>query len=198
VVSVAGDVTDPATIDGLVSKAEAELGPVTVLHNNAGICTAATIEDETIEGFRRLLNVNCVGYFTTIQRVLPGMRQAGGGAIVNTSSICGLRGLPGMVAYSASKAAVIGLTRVVAVELAPDVRCNAVCPGAVDTPMADELIDLAPEEERQGLRDDFVEHQLMKRYAPPEEIIRLVVFLASDEAIFITGQAMSADGGWTA
>ena len=198
VVAVAGDVADPVTIERLVAEATSELGPVTVLHNNAGIFHGAPLEEHTVEEFQRLLSVNCVAQFVAIKRIVPEMRAAGGGSIINMASVMSLVALPTMSGYCASKAAVLGLTRALAAELAPDIRVNAVCPGAVDTPMVDDSVrDLSPEE-RQAARDAFAANQLLKRFAAPEEIVPLVLFLASDAASFMTGECVSIDAGWTA
>ena len=196
-VSVPGDVTDPETIDRLVSEA-AKLGPVRILHNNAGVFRGAPLEEHTVEDFRRLLDVNCVAQFIAIKRVVPEMRAAGGGVIVNVASIMSWVGLPTMPGYAASKAAVLGLTRAIAVELAPEIRCNAICPGAIDTPMVDDATAGLSDADRQAARDGFSGNQILKRFGLPEEVIPLVLFLASDDASFMTGEIVSIDGGWTA
>jgi NAD(P)-dependent dehydrogenase (short-subunit alcohol dehydrogenase family) len=103
-----------------------------------------------------------------------------------------------MSVYCASKAAVVGLTRALALELAPDVRCNAVCPGGIDTPMARGLLDAVPESEREELLAKLTGRQLFKRFAAPEEIAATLVFLASDESSFLSGVVMAADGGHSA
>jgi len=197
-VAVAGDITDPTTIDRLVNEAKA-LGPVSILHNNAGFFHAAPLADHTVEDFQALLTVNCVSQFIAAKRVLPEMRAIGRGSIVNVASVMANAGLPNFAGYCASKGAVLAMTRALAYELGPDnIRVNAICPGAVETPMIDDSVKgLSPEEAKTQL-DGFVGRQILKRLAAPEEIINLVLFLASDEASFMTGQLVTIDGGWTA
>jgi NAD(P)-dependent dehydrogenase (short-subunit alcohol dehydrogenase family) len=197
-VSVVGDIADPATIDRLVTRAAAELGPVTVLHNNAGFFFGAPLEDHTVEDFQRLIAVNCVAQFAAIKRVVPEMRAAGHGAIVNVASVMSHVGLPAMPGYCASKAAVLGLTRAIAMEVAPDIRVNAVCPGAIDTPMVEDATRGLPDDEVRAAREGFAGNQILKRFGSPEEVIPMVLFLASDDASFMTGEIVSVTGGWLA
>jgi NAD(P)-dependent dehydrogenase (short-subunit alcohol dehydrogenase family) len=196
VVQVAGDVVDPATIDSLAGAAVAEFGRIDVLDNNVGITVVKPLEDHTVEEFDRLMHINCWSYLLTTQRVAPEMRKAGGGSIINISSIGGLVALPMVGVYCASKAAVIGLTRSIAYELGPDIRCNAICPGGVETPMSDDHIA------RIGDREEALRlttgRQLQKRFAKPREIADAVVFLASDESSFMTGATVPVEAGHSA
>jgi NAD(P)-dependent dehydrogenase (short-subunit alcohol dehydrogenase family) len=196
-VAAAGDIADPGTIDALVTKAVAAFGRIDVLHNNAGICVANSLEGWSTEDFDRHMHVNCLGPLLAIQRVLPEMRRAGGGSIINVASIGALVALPNLAVYSASKAGLLGLTRGVAYECAEDgIRCNAICPGGVDTPMARAVVDSFEDEE--AALKLLTGRQLFKRFADAREIAELVVFLASDESSFITGATLPIEAGHSA
>jgi NAD(P)-dependent dehydrogenase (short-subunit alcohol dehydrogenase family) len=193
-VAVAGDITDPATIDRLATETVSRLGGIDVLHNNAGILLGGTLEETTASDFEQLFRVNCVSQLLTLQRIVPEMRRRGGGAIVNTSSICGLAAVDHMGAYGATKAAIISLTRSAARELAPDnIRVNAVCPGGVDTPMAAGAKQMFPSED--AFFEFATSRQLVKKFATPADVIPMVLFLASDATALITGAAIPIEGG---
>lgn len=196
VVQVTGDIVDPATIDSLASAAISEFGRIDVLDNNVGIVVVKSIEDHTIADFDRLMHINCWSYMLTTQRIVPEMRKVGGGSIINISSVGGLVALPMVAAYCASKAAVIGLTRSIAYEFAPDIRCNVICPGGVETPMsAAHISGFGDREEAIRLTTG---RQLQKRFAKPREIAEAVVFLASDESSFMTAAVVPVEAGHTA
>ena len=196
-VTLAGDVRDPATPVSLVAAATGTLGPVSVLVNVAGICPAMPLASTTPADFDRVMHVNCLAQLLAIQAVLPSMTAAGGGSIINISSVGALVALPALAAYSASKAAVLGLTRAAACELAElGIRCNAICPGGIDTPMAESVVASFPS--REEALGKLTGRQLFKRFASPEEVASLVLYLASDESSFVTGATLSADGGHTA
>ena len=181
------DVTDLGRWQEVVAAAETELGPVSVLVNNAGTVRAAPIEEMTEEDYRAVIDVNQVGVFLGTKAVVPSMRRAGGGSIVNIASMDGVIAHPGVAGYVSSKFAVRGLTKVAALELGRDgIRVNAVCPGVIDTPMA------------AGAPLGWLDQLPIPRLGRPEEIARLVVFLASDEASFATGAEYLMDGGYTA
>ncbi len=181
------DVTRAADWAATVDACLATLGNPTVLVNNAGILGMTPIRGGDETEFRRILDVNLVGAFLGVQAVAEPMIAAGGGSIVNVSSVAGLRGAPGMSAYSASKFGLRGLTKTAAVELAPfGIRVNSVHPGGVATPM------LA------GVDDSGFADRPIPRKATAGEIANLVLFLASDESTFSTGSEFVADGGATA
>ncbi len=182
------DVSAAADWAAAVEDATARFGGVDILVNNAAIHHVQPLEFETQETFERFLRINLVGAFLGIQAVLPAMRARGGGSIVNISSTAGMKGYPGHGAYGASKWGLRGLSKVAAVELGADhIRVNSVHPGPIRTGMM-------PQDEASMER--FRGHPL-GRHGEPEEVSQLVLFLASDEASFITGTEHVIDGGST-
>lgn len=179
------DVTDSAGWKDVIGAAEDAFGPVSVLVNNAGVFHTAAIEDLAEADFRRVVEVNQVGTFLGMRSVLPSMRRAGGGSIVNISSIAGMVGFPGFLGYSSTKWAVRGMSKAAAVELAADsIRVNSVHPGAIDTEMVRGLDVTA-----------LVRSQPIPRMGTPREVAMLVLFLASDESSYCTGAEFVVDGG---
>lgn len=187
------DVLDKAAIAALVARMPA----VDVLFNCAGVVHNGPIDQATDDQLEFAFHLNVRAQFWAIQAVLPGMLAQGRGSIINMASVCSsIKGLPNRCVYGTTKAAVLGLTKSVAADyVTRGVRCNAVCPGTVDTPSLAERINANadPVEARKA----FIARQPMGRLAQPEEIAPLIVFLASDEAQFVTGQAYAADGGIT-
>ncbi|MFE2427806.1 SDR family NAD(P)-dependent oxidoreductase [Streptomyces sp. NPDC059373] len=194
--AVAGDIVDPATMDELVASAVRDFGRIDVLVNNVGILIMKSLADTTPEDFDHLMHVNCLSQLIAIQRAVPEMRRSGGGSIINVASVGGLLALPNVSAYCPSKSAVIGLTRAAAAEFAPEIRINAICPGGVDTPMAQN--HLASFEDKEAAIKQLTGRQLLKRYARPEEIANVAAFLASDEASFMTGAIVPVEAGHSA
>jgi NAD(P)-dependent dehydrogenase (short-subunit alcohol dehydrogenase family) len=194
--ATAGDIVAPETIDALATAVTGRFGRIDALVNNAGIVIAKPLLDHTAEDFDRLMRINCLSLLVTTQRVAADMRRGGGGSIVNISSIGGLVALAGVGVYCASKAAVLGLTRSIAAEFAPDIRCNAICPGGVDTSMSwDHLATFDDQEEALRLTTG---RQMMKRHAQPIEIAEVIVFLASAESSFMTGATVPVEAGHSA
>lgn len=188
-VAIRADVADGTAVAEMVRRTEKELGPVTLLVNNAGVAGQAQFQDISDEMWDRYLAVNLGGARNTIRAVLPHMLSEKRGAIVNISSIWGLRGASCEVAYACTKAAIIALTRSLAMELAPSgIRVNCVAPGVIDTDMVQVL-------GQETLRD-LAEQTPLGRLGRPEDIAHAVAFLASDKASFITGQVLGADGGF--
>jgi NAD(P)-dependent dehydrogenase (short-subunit alcohol dehydrogenase family) len=195
VVSVTGDITDPATIDELTTAAVTRFGRVDALFNNVGTQVRKSLLETTAAEFDQTMHVNCLSYLLAMQRVVPEMRKNTGGSIVNVASVGALVALPNVGVYCASKSAVIGLTRSAAAEFAPDIRVNAICPGGVATPMSAAHLDSF--EDKEGAMKLLVGRQLIKRFARPEEIANVVAFLASDEASFMTGAVVPVEAGHT-
>ena len=191
------DATDPADIARVAGLA----GTVDVLFNCAGFVHQGTILDakEAEWDFAFALNVRSM--FHTIRAFLPGMLAAGRGSIINMSSAASsIKGAPSRFVYGTTKAAVIGLTKSVAADFVKQgVRCNAICPGTVQTPSLDDRIaaNAAAAGSLEAARTGFIARQAMGRLGTPEEIAALAVYLGSDEAQFITGQTLVIDGGWT-
>jgi len=187
------DVLDPAAIEA----AAREIGGIDVLFNCAGFVHHGSVLDCTEEQWDFAFNLNVRSMYRMIKAFLPGMVARGGGSIINISSIAShVRGLPNRFVYGTTKAAVVGLTKSVAADfISKGVRCNAICPGTVQTPSLDERINAFADPVQ--ARKDFIARQPMGRLGTPEEIARLVAYLGSDDSAFITGQAIFIDGGMT-
>ena len=183
------DVADMAAVEAMVRDIEANFGPVSLLVNNAGIAGQCLFQDVTPELWHRYCGVNVDGSYHTIHAVLPHMLHEHEGCIINISSIWGLRGASCEATYSATKHALIGLTRSLAAELGPTgIRVNCVAPGVIRTDMLDAL----PAEALPMLAQDTP----MGRLGTPEDIAHAVAFLADEKASFITGQVLTSDGGF--
>jgi 3alpha(or 20beta)-hydroxysteroid dehydrogenase len=187
------DVSREESWAGFVAAARERFGRIDVLVNNAGILHIAPIATIALEDYMRVIAVNQVGCLLGMRAVIPGMREAGGGSIVNVSSTCGLEGTAGLVAYVASKFAIRGMTKTAALELGPlGIRANAICPGGIDTSMARgegfESVDTA------GIFATLP----LGRIGQPQEVARLALFLASDESSYCTGAEFLIDGGMLA
>jgi 2-keto-3-deoxy-L-fuconate dehydrogenase len=180
-----------------VRSAAEEIGTLQVLFNCAGFVHQGSILECEEGDWDFTMDLNVKGMYRVIRAFIPAMLAAGGGSIVNMSSIASaLRGVPNRFAYTTSKAAVIGLTKAVAADfVGRGIRCNAICPGTVDSPSLQQRIGQA--EDAEAARRDFVARQPMGRLGRPEEIAALAVYLASDESAFVSGTAVSIDGGWS-
>jgi NAD(P)-dependent dehydrogenase (short-subunit alcohol dehydrogenase family) len=197
VAPLAGDASVAQTADRAVAAARERFGRLDVLVNNAAMILYKGILDTDEAEWDRLFAVNVRSMFLHCRAAIPVMREAGGGAIVNTASISGVVGLAGQAAYAASKGAVVMLTRQLAVEFAPArIRVNAVGPGAIDTPFLRQFVDAQPDPA--AVADAIAASHPLGRMAQAEEIARAILFLSSDAAAFITGAVLMADGGYTA
>lgn len=187
------DVMDKAAIQDLVARS----APFNVLFNCAGVVHNGSILQVTDEDWSFAFNLNVRAQYWMIQAALPKMLANGGGSIINMSSVCSsIKGLPNRFAYGASKAAVVGLTKSVAADfVAQGIRCNAIAPGTVDTPSLGDRINTYADPV--AARQNFIARQPMGRLAQAHEIAPIVVYLASDESAFATGQLFSVDGGMT-
>ena len=199
--AVTADMTQPRQIDAMLDQAVAAYGRLDVLHNNAfGVPSTlqarrmARVAEMDQNVWDYTLQVGLTAVMQATRSVLPIMLRQGGGAIVNTASISGLFGDYGIAAYNAMKAGVVNFTRVVAMEYAPhNIRCNCICPGAIDTPLLRRSLDTI-----QGFAQATEAAIPMGRLGRPEEMANVVMFLASDLASYVTGAAYVADGGLTA
>ena len=188
-VAMQADVADGEAVAKMVSQAAAELAPISLLVNNAGIAGQMQFQDISDEQWNRYLAVHLSSARNTIRAVLPHMLTEKSGCIINISSIWGLRGASCEVAYACTKAALIGLTRSLALELAPSqIRVNCVAPGVIETDMLEALGD--------EVKAMLVEQTPLGRLGTPEDIAYAVAFLASKRASFITGQVLGAEGGF--
>jgi len=174
----------------VIAKAEDAFGPVNVLVNNAGITMAKNMLEVTLEEYKRIVDINQVSVFLGMKTVAGSMAKAGGGSIVNISSMNGL--VAGAIGYTDTKFAVRGMTKAAAINLAPmGIRVNSVHPGVIATPMV-------VQEDTKAAVEEFSKHIPLKRVAQPEEVSNMVLFLASDDSSYSTGSEFVIDGGLTA
>jgi NAD(P)-dependent dehydrogenase (short-subunit alcohol dehydrogenase family) len=198
VLGIRGDVSKAEDSRRFIVRTERTLGPLEVLVNNAGVYLQKSTEHLTEREWDSVLDINLKGTFLCTKYALPGMIRRKRGTIINVASDSGLVATPLSSAYCASKAGMVLFTRVLAIDHAKDgIRANAICPGEVETPMLDR------DAEASGLGYEEYYRRLVapipqKRAAKPEEIARAILFMASDEVPFMTGAAVSVDGGWTA
>ena len=197
--SVKTDVSDEQSVREMVAAAVAEFGAIHVLVNNAAIFVLKGI-DATVEEWRRILDVNVMGPALVSKHVVPEMKKAGGGAIVNLGSISSFIAQPQFVTYNASKAAVANMTRCMALDVADDnIRVNAVCPGTVWTQIVESRArDDGLDRQSAETHPDYGGSHMIHRIAEPREIANAILFLASDEASLITAECLMVDGGYTA
>ncbi len=196
------DMTEPTQVKDLIEATVQRFGGLDVLHNNAGVhesdfTTDLSVETLPEEIFDRIYRINLKGPWLAMKYAAPHLRRSTRGpSIVNAGSTGGVIGYPSMNAYGATKAGLIQLTRCVAVDLAPDVRVNAYTPASVDTPMVQKFTEAAQSaEQRHAIESSMVATHLIPRLGRPEEVAKLVCYLASDDAAWITGTVFGIDGG---
>ncbi|HWT97733.1 MAG TPA: SDR family oxidoreductase, partial [Terriglobales bacterium] len=189
------DVANPDAAAAIVAEAQRKFGAVTVLVNNAGVQLEKTVATTTDADWELVMGVNAHGTFNMCRAILPAMEETGG-AIVNIGSISGVVSDPSMALYNASKAFVHALTRSIAVDHGPKVRCNAVRPGWIVTAMAEDAFALA--KDPAAAKADALARHAAGRMGRPADIANMVAWLVSDQAEFVTGQCFTCDGGLTA
>lgn len=197
--ALSANVAKAAEVQTAVDRAAAELGRLDVLYNNAGINSSGSVVDATEDDWDLCFDVNVKGTFLCSRAAVPHLERAGGGAIVNQGSVAGLVAIANFAAYCAAKGAVVSLTRSMAIDLAGrGIRVNAICPGTVFTPLMEPMLIARGDGDLQaGLAKTVVKYPI-GRLGTPDEIARVALFLASEDASFVTGTIMTADGGMTA
>jgi NAD(P)-dependent dehydrogenase (short-subunit alcohol dehydrogenase family) len=200
VLAVPADVSEAAAVAGYVEATLARFGRVDVFFNNAGIEGAiAPIVEYPIEDFDRVMAVNVRGVWLGLKYVIPAMAKSGGGSIVITSSLAGLRGMPKLSAYVGAKHAVVGIMKAAALECArQNIRVNTINPAPIATRMMESIEQGYAGSANSGIKSKLEQAVPMRRYGEPAEVARLALFLASDDAAYITGTTYSIDGGMTA
>lgn len=194
---ITGDVSRHDDVERMVSEAVRQLGRIDILFNNAGILVEGTVEQVPEEAWDRIMAVNVKGVFLMCKEVVPLMLRQGGGVIVNNASCSGLVGDRNAIAYNTSKGAVVLMTKCLALDYAQKgIRVNCVCPGEIDTPMFRQEAK-ARNKPVEEYRKELCEYHPIGRLGVPREVANAVLFLASDDASFITGTAFSVDGGYT-
>lgn len=187
------DVTDEKKIDECIAQVIEKWGRVDVLVNNAGIQRYGTVTETTSDTWDEVMNVNLKSMFLCAKAVLPAMEKNKNGVIINVSSVQAFNSQQRVAAYTTSKTAILGLTRSIAVDYAPFIRCVAVCPGTIDTEMLRDAIALA--ENPEAVMRECEQMHLLNRIGKPAEVAGLILYLSSDKAAFMTGQAIRIDGG---
>jgi len=198
-VALVADVTDADAIAAAVERAVEQLGRLDVVYNNAGIGSTGSVADGAEDDWDRCLAINAKGTFLTSRAAVAHLEASGGGSIVNQGSVAALVGVANFAAYCAAKGAVVALTRSMAVDLAPrGIRVNVICPGTVFTPLMEPMLTARGDGNMaKGLAMTEAKYPI-GRLGTPEDIARVALFLASDDAAFVTGSTFAADGGMTA
>ncbi|MCB0686994.1 MAG: SDR family oxidoreductase [Saprospiraceae bacterium] len=187
------DVSQEQAVADAMQKVIDHFGAIDVLVNNAGIQRYSTVTETTVEEWDLVMNINLKSAFLCAKHAIPHMQKVGEGVVINVSSVQAFLSQQNVAPYTTAKTAMLGLTRSIAVDYAPEVRCIAVCPGTIDTPMLRDSLALSPDPE--AVYEECVDMHLLKRIGSPSEVGELIAYLASEKSRFFTGQAIRIDGG---
>jgi len=187
------DVSNEVQVRYAAENVLERFGAVHYLVNNAGIQRYGTVTDTTVDEWDRVMNVNVKSYFLCAKHFIPHMQNAGGGVVINVASVQAFVSQKNVAAYTTAKTAILGLTRSIAVDYAPNIRCVAICPGTVDTPMLRKSFSLSPDPE--VVLQECIDMHPIGRIGTPMDVAEVVKFMCDDKAGFITGQYIRVDGG---
>lgn len=187
------DVSVSAAVDTAMKAVYKKFGSIDYLINNAGIQRYGSVTETSEEDWDLVMNVNLKSYYLCARFAIPFMKQSGNGAVINVSSVQAFVTQQNVSAYATAKTAILGLTRSIAIDYAPAIRCVAVCPGTIDTPMLRNSLALSPDPD--AVMKECEDMHLLKRIGKPEEVAATIKFLCSDAAAFITGESIRVDGG---
>ena len=187
------DISNETQIKNAMDETIKKFGAIDYLINNAGIVRYGTVTQTSLEDWNLVMGVNLTGMFLCAKYALPSMEKNNSGVVINVESVQAFLSQDKVAAYTSAKSAILGLTRSIAIDYAPNIRCVAVCPGTIDTPMLRNAMKLSPDPEQ--VLQESIDMHILKRIGTPEEVAELICFLCSANASFITGQTIRIDGG---